>query len=158
MSLLVPHQCKVVLGKVVLDWCHQLGWGKPSWTGVGLVRVVLDWLDWCQSGCVGVALVVVVLVWLDWCWSGWTGVGLVVPVLVWLRWSLMGGGRSRTCLGQWSSKARGPECIKQISSAGKALFLIMASLKRGLHYPMSFYTKIQQQHNLLIQREGDKPL
>lgn len=89
------------MGKVVLDWCHQLGWGKPSWTGVGLVRV----LDWCQSGYVGGALVVLVLVWLDWCWSGWTGVGLVVPVLVWLCWSLMGGGRSRTCHGQGSSKA-----------------------------------------------------
>lgn len=53
----------------MLNWCYQLGWGKPSWTGVGLVRVVLDWLDWfllwlewCQSGCVGVALFVLVLV------------------------------------------------------------------------------------------------
>lgn len=77
MSLLVPHQCKVVLGKVVLDWCHQLGWGKPSWTGVGLVRVVLDW---CRSGCVGGALVVLVLVWLCLCGSGCASAGLVVLV------------------------------------------------------------------------------
>lgn len=62
----------------------------------------------------------------------------------------MGKGAARLSWG------RGPECFKKISSAGKALFLIISSLESGLYYLRSFYT--QKYSNLLIQPDGDKPL
>lgn len=159
-SLLVPHHHKVVLD----CWARWCWTGVTSWAGVSPVGLVWDWL-----GCwTGVSLVTLVVLWLCWYWSGWTGVGLVGLVWVWLcqcwsgcaghSWEVEGAGHAMGKGAVRLSWKRQPRCIKQISSAGKALFLIIASLKRGLHYPRSFYTKIQQQQNLLIRPEGDKPL
>lgn len=54
----------------------QIGWGETSWTGVGMVRVVLGqrWTSWA-----GVSLVGFVSVRL-------TGVGRVALVSIWLFW------------------------------------------------------------------------
>lgn len=91
----------------------QIGWCETSWTGVGLVRVVLGqrwtswagvWLGLCEAGWAGVGRVVLVSIWLFWYQSGCAGVGPVVPVAH-ARWEEHVAEQQKGCAGEETQSA-----------------------------------------------------
>jgi len=79
----------------------QIGWCETSWTGVGLVRVVLGqrWTSWA-----GVGRVVLVSIWLFRNQSGCAGVGPVVPVAH-ARWEEHVAEQQKGCAGEETQSA-----------------------------------------------------